>query len=290
MRSSDPPVTLADWRDPPSNRWAFHHVSQIVPSAMIWAGKDTGPCWPEDTLDVAGVAFDWNGGRMTVADMNDRTCTDAFIVLREGKLVHESYYVGMQPQMPHILFSVTKSVMGLLAGILEGRGKFDIERTVGDCLPDMQASGYGDATVRHVLDMTVGIGFQEDYESPTGDMVRYREASGWNVGDPRDAIGLRRYLASLPPAGPHGEIFKYSSPNTDLLGMLRRSAAWASTARPSTSIGRARPCSPNTRRNPSLWISSSRRCSGRRSRRSLERSDDRKLPGWALMVQKNLSP
>ena len=192
---------------------------------MIWSGNEPVAAWLDKTSDITGISFDWNGKPMTVAEMLKLTSTDGFVVLRDGQLVHESYDAGMQAYMPHILFSVTKSVVGLVAGILAERGQLDLEETVCHYLPEMQGSGYSDAKVRHVLDMTVGIGFREDYEAPTGDMVRYREASGWSIADPRDVVGLRRYIASLPPEGRHGEVFKYCSPNTDLLGWVLERAS-----------------------------------------------------------------
>ncbi|MGI9510999.1 MAG: serine hydrolase domain-containing protein [Geminicoccaceae bacterium] len=218
-------VTLANWRDPPHNRWAFHHVSQIVPCAMIWSRNELATVWPDKTRDINDISFDWNGKSITVTEMLKLTYTDGFVVLHDGQLVHESYDVGMQAHMPHILFSVTKSIVGLVAGILAERGHMDLEKTIGHYLPEMQGSGYADATVHHVLDMIVGIGFREDYEAPTGDMVRYREASGWSIADPRDAVGLRRYVATLPPEGRHGDVFKYCSPNTDLLGWVMERAS-----------------------------------------------------------------
>ncbi len=217
---ADGHVTLENWREPPRNRWAFHHVSQIVPCAMIWSGQQKGETWPLDLQDVSKVRFDWRGEPTTVADMLEQTYTDGFIILHRGRCIHQSYDAGMQPHIPHILFSITKSVVGLMAGILAARGDLDLDHTIGDYLPEMRRSGYADASIQQVLDMTVGIGFQEDYEAPTGDMVRYREASGWSASDPRDAIGMHRFLATLPPAGPHGEVFKYCSPNTDLMGWV----------------------------------------------------------------------
>ncbi|MES1151974.1 MAG: hypothetical protein ABUL54_08765, partial [Dongia sp.] len=32
-------VTLANWRLPPFNRWSFHHVREIVPSASIYRSE-----------------------------------------------------------------------------------------------------------------------------------------------------------------------------------------------------------------------------------------------------------
>jgi CubicO group peptidase (beta-lactamase class C family) len=70
--------------------------------------------------------------------------------------------------------------------------------------------------------MAVGIAFDEDYEDPKGDVVRYRHAAGW---DPLPAgappIDLRSFLALQGPDGrKHGGLFHYVSTNTDVLGWV----------------------------------------------------------------------
>jgi CubicO group peptidase (beta-lactamase class C family) len=108
----------------------------------------------------------------------------------------------------------------MLAGVLVGRGLLDPDRPIVDYLPEVQGSGYADATVRHLLDMTVGLAFDEDYEASQGDVVRYRQATGWNASGSGEPIGLHRFLVTLGKQGEHGQVFKYLSPNADLLGWI----------------------------------------------------------------------
>src|SRR2546429_9797527 len=79
---------------------------------------------------------------------------------------------------------------------------------------------YAGFTISHLLDMAVGIAFNEDYEDPKGDVVRYRHAAGWDplpAGEP--PIGLRSFLALQKPDGQkHGGLFHYLSTNSDELG------------------------------------------------------------------------
>jgi CubicO group peptidase (beta-lactamase class C family) len=81
---------------------------------------------------------------------------------------------------------------------------------------------YGDCTVRHLLDMVVGIQFTEDYDDPDGDVIRYRYAMGWDLVPPgRETLDVRRFLATMRSNGqPHGETFHYVSTNTDVLGWV----------------------------------------------------------------------
>jgi CubicO group peptidase (beta-lactamase class C family) len=88
------------------------------------------------------------------------TDTDSFLVLHEGKIVCERYLRG-EAHDRHILFSVSKSVTGTLAGILVGQGKLDPAALVTRYVPEVAASAYDDCTVRHLLDMTAESGLSK---------------------------------------------------------------------------------------------------------------------------------
>ncbi len=209
-------VTLANWRMPPFNRWAFHHVREIVPSAEI----------ANDPLDVA--ALEGVPGRHPALDaLFEETASDGLLVLRRGRVAYERYANGMTPESPHILMSVSKSMLGLLAGILEARGVLRLEAKVTDIVPELAGGAYEGASVRHLLDMRAAVGFDEDYLATAGPIVEYRKATGWNpLGPGETPSDLRSFLPSLrTKEGPHGGAFKYTSPNTDLLGWVIERAA-----------------------------------------------------------------
>jgi len=206
MTQSKNQATLANWRTAPHNHWAFHHVRELIPTADIAndpARVRALPAAPQELFEDDFLA---------------ETDTDGIVVLRRGKLVFERYFNGMTPEMPHILMSVTKSMLGLLVGLLD----IDVARPVSDVLPSLQDTAYRDATIRHLLDMRAGVAFDEDYLATSGPIVEYRKATGWNplqAGDtPSD---LRSFYSSLKKSdGKHGGRFHYVSPNTDLLGLV----------------------------------------------------------------------
>jgi hypothetical protein len=215
-------VTLANWRQAPFNRWALHNIRQVLPTAPIERDGPPSPL-PRSIRAIEGLLVRAaDGSRLTVADALARTFTDGFLVLHRGAIAHESYDTGMRERDQHILFSVTKSVTATMTGLYVERGLIDPEAPVVRYVPEVEGSAYGTATVRHVLDMTVGIAFVEDYTATTGDFVRYREASGWNPVFDADRFGenIRSYLRTLRREGEHGHAFHYVSPNSDLLGWI----------------------------------------------------------------------
>ena len=231
MRGFPPPgeaqATLANWRQAPLNRWAFRHVREIVPSAVIARGarrlRFERAFEPVDRLALEAP----DGRETTVGQLISDTFTDGLVVLRRGRIVFEAYEAGHDERTPHIVFSVSKSLTALVAGILADRGVLDPDAPVTDYLPEAAGSAYGDATVRHVLDMAVSIQFEENYLDTTGPFARYREATGWNpVSDPANPRDLRSFLTTLERGnGPHGKAFHYVSPNSDLLGWILERAS-----------------------------------------------------------------
>ncbi|WP_374650667.1 serine hydrolase domain-containing protein [Dongia sp.] len=221
-------VTLANWRTAPFNRWAFSHVSEIIPSAIIAHDPSRVRPLATSSMDLTGIAYRTADGKNgTVGGMVADTFTDGFLALHQGRIVTERYAAALAANRPHIVFSVSKSITGSLAGLLVAKGELDPSAPVSDYLPETTGSAYGDATVRQVLDMTVAIDFTEDYLDPKGDFMRYRRASGWNpVEDPAEKIDLRGFLATTKRAGgEHGHTFHYVSPNSDLLGWLLERAS-----------------------------------------------------------------
>jgi CubicO group peptidase (beta-lactamase class C family) len=223
-------VTLANWRQAPWNCWAFHHVPEILPVARIAHDPAHVAPPPHAESTLHDVEFLGPGGESwTLGRLLPETSTDGFLALQAGRIVLEWYGNGVTSQDPHIVFSVSKSITGILAGILVERGQLDPAAPVTRCIPEAAGSVYGDCTVRHVLDMTVGIAFVENYLDTTGEFARYRAATGWNpVGDPALATDLRSFLLTLRrDENPHGAKFHYVSPNSDLLGWILERAGGA---------------------------------------------------------------
>jgi CubicO group peptidase (beta-lactamase class C family) len=211
------PATLANWRTAPHNRWAFHHVRELIPTADIPNDPSGVRLLPVEkkALDIR-VEPD-SGEPLTLARFLEETQTDGFVVLHRGRIVAEHYADGMTPETPHILMSVSKSMMGLLFGQLD----VTPDRRVTDVLPELADTGYRGATIRNLLDMRTGVEFDEDYLATSGPIVEYRKATGWNALGPGDEPGdLHAFYRVLVRGGPHGGRFNYISPNSDLLGWV----------------------------------------------------------------------
>jgi CubicO group peptidase (beta-lactamase class C family) len=216
-------VTLANWRTAPFNRWAFHHVRELVPSADIPNDPARVRELPSAPIDLGTLTIPAGGARpLSFDDFLAQTNTDGLVVLHRGRLVYERYAHGMTEETPHILMSVSKSLLGLLAGMLVAGGDLMPDRSVTEIVPEVAETAYRDATIRDLLDMRAGVDFPEDYLATSGPIIAYRKAVNWNPREPGDPLtDLRSFYREMTKAmGPHGGPLNYVSPNTDLLGWV----------------------------------------------------------------------
>src|SRR5919112_911276 len=214
-----PEVPRDAWQVGPWNRWAYLHVGEVVPTVPVTRGE--GP-----VRELEARANDLDD---LVDPLLESAYVDGLAVVHEGALVLERYRSAMGPETLHLSQSVGKSVLGLLVGILVGQGKLGVGEPVTDRVPEVAGSGYAGATVQHLLDMTAGIDFVEDYD---GDFWRYDVACGWHPPVPgADAETILDFLPTIGPADwRHGERFHYATPNTDLLGLVAERAGGAPLA------------------------------------------------------------
>ena len=222
----DAQVSAANWLDAPYNRWSMWHVREICPTQVISRG--TGPvlALPDraERLDVDSVAVQRvDGSAGTLRSVLEDTFTDAFAVLQGGELAAEWYVPGGGPDMLHAVLSVTKSLVGCVAGILLDRGVLDEDEPVEAYVPELASSGYAGASVRHLLDMRSGARFVEDYTDPSAEI---RQMDEWILGD----RGLYAYLRTLGAERAHGGHFLYRSSETDVLGWVCERASGSGMA------------------------------------------------------------
>ncbi|MEW6644493.1 MAG: serine hydrolase [Pseudomonadota bacterium] len=220
---ADKAVTLANTLRYPNPRWAFHHLRELGPTVNVWRGAQAPSEFAAAPRKLDDLAFaDDKGATISFADWQKTTYTDGLLVLHKGKIVYEKLYVGMTAEQPHVLWSMTKSFTGLLAAMLIHEGKLDPNARIAQYLPELADSGFGDATLQQVLDMTTGVQYHEDYTDPKSELFQYVMATGLipppaAYGGPRSVLD---FLKSVKKEGEHGAGFQYKSVDTEVVGWV----------------------------------------------------------------------
>ncbi len=183
--------------------------------AFLWVplAGEAGPPLPRGTdTPLPPEAAGW---------IEERRVT-ALVVLRGGAIAHESYHLGTGPDDLRIGWSVSKSFLSLLAGILVEEGRMDLSAAVETYAPSLAGSAYAGATLRDVLQMESGVAFDETYADRDSDINRMGRTLA--LGGTLDAFAEALDLRDRPP----GEAMAYVSMDTHVLGMAIRGATGAS--------------------------------------------------------------
>ncbi|HIM05044.1 MAG TPA: class C beta-lactamase-related serine hydrolase, partial [Gammaproteobacteria bacterium] len=209
------------WDRPPWNRWSFQHIREILPTTEVWRGS--GPSWqiPEHPLDLGQIKFsDHRGEKTCVANWLTNNYADGITVIHHGEMCYERYFNNMTERTVHLSQSMAKSITSAVTGILVGRGLLDPQESITTYLPELKRTAWKDAQLRHALDMTSGVRYNEDYEAPDSDIAATDIASGWRKPHRkvRNFQCIWDQILSLKQlTRPHGELFEYRSIETDVL-------------------------------------------------------------------------
>lgn len=226
-------VTRTNFMRFPATRWAFQHINRVLPSIEVPAGPVVRPL-PRQEQPLHALMFRSIGGaRVSLLQHLEASHTDGFIVLQDGALRYEFYGNGQTAESRHIMFSVTKSLIGTLAEAMVLDGRLDAHSLAQDIVGELRGSAFGDATVRQLMDMAVGVHYTENYEDPLSESSQFGVASGLYPpyadasAPPAEYAGLDSLYSFLPrlrKRGGHGGFFDYITAVTEVLAWVMERA------------------------------------------------------------------
>ena len=157
----------------------------------------------------------WKGKKVPFQEFLDATQTNAFLVIRDGKITYEKYLNGKTESTVLPSYSVAKTMTSLVIGQLVDEGTLNESDTFVGLLPQFKAgTSFDKVTIKDLLDMNSGIGVSDNY--PSG-------PSGWGVAiaqmyattDMNFFLDNNRKMREEPGTYP-----EYRSVNTQMLGLI----------------------------------------------------------------------
>jgi CubicO group peptidase (beta-lactamase class C family) len=187
----------------------FSHMDHLFFNRPLSRGDGAvAPLPPGPSYTPSAEVQDWIKARSVTA----------LVVLKDGQMRHESYYLETTPEDLRISWSVAKSFLSALFGILEAEGAFEsLDDPVTKYAPALAGSGYDGVTVHDVLTMSSGVLFNEDYLDFNSDINRMGRVLALGGSMDEFAASLTREVAP-------GSRFHYVSIDTHVIGMVIRGA------------------------------------------------------------------
>lgn len=201
----------------PINEWVFTHMNRLLPTETIPR--------PERSLELTAhgqlptVTYEYAGSTRTLAEFHQRTFTTSFLVIHRGRVLTEEYpgYFAA-PGIRFQCYSLTKSITSMLIGIAVERGDISsIEDPVVRYRPELADTAYDGPTIAHLLDMSSGVDWTEDWTVPDAPIRRFQDAvtTGGSVLE---------VIRSLGTAAAPGTRFNYSTCESHVLGWVLEAA------------------------------------------------------------------
>ena len=183
----------------------FHIIKDAPSEESAWVAAES-----EVITEVT-----WQGKKVTFDEFLTATQTNAFLVVRDGKITYEKYLNGKTESTVLPSYSVAKTMTSLVIGQLIDEGVLRESDTFVSILPTFKAgTSFDKVTIKDLLDMNSGIGVSDNY--PSG-------PSGWGVAiaqmyattDMNFFINNNRKMREEPGTFP-----EYRSVNTQMLGLI----------------------------------------------------------------------
>ena len=215
------------------SRYVYLHASEFFPTAVVERSGPVSELLYEEDARVGAYEFTSESGeRTSLEEYVSASGIDGFIALHRGRIVYEAY-PRMRPQEKHLLFSVTKAMIGTAVGLLEDRGEIDLDQSIDRYIRELTGTAWAGISVRDIMEMASGIeGAETDgsgaLEDPRHKHYQLEASLGWlpivpGLPGPVSEGDTYAFLATLTRADEPGTQWKYTSINTAVLGWLLES-------------------------------------------------------------------
>jgi hypothetical protein len=168
--------------------------------------------------DAALPNYTFAGQSLTPAQFMERTYTNAMLVIRDGKIVSETYRNRTGPDTHFLSFSMAKSITSLLVGIAVDKGYIrSIDQAATDFAPELKNSGYAGVTIRQILQMRSGVDYEERYDFGKTPSLA---AQIFEKSLVENSVRWASFAETVKPRWRPGSYFNYSTLDTSVLGLI----------------------------------------------------------------------
>ena len=180
-----------------------------------------------------------------IKPINDKLGTVAYVVIKNDSIIFEEYWNGYSADSSSNSFSMAKSWISTLVGIAIKEGKIEsINQKACDFLPEFCEGDNSKITIKHLLTMSSGLDWDEDYHDPLG-----------QTAEAYFAPNLKKQMMRLKAVEPPGETFKYHSSCSQLLAFIVESATGQSV----NEYTSEKLWKPMGAKHPALWNTDTKR-------------------------------
>ena len=191
----------------------FNRLKTVFPHRTITAGPNPYK-FPVGKAMTLPATYAYAGQQHDLAQFMDDTRTVALLVIKDGEIRYEHYWLTGGVDVNWMSMSVAKSFVSALVGIaIDEKLIKGVDEPITTYVPELLGSAYDGVRIKDVLQMSSGARWNEDYSDPDSDIMRYGAVMA--TGSSFDAFTASLERQKLP-----GTYNYYNSTDTQALGML----------------------------------------------------------------------
>jgi len=185
-------------------------------------------------------------GDFTIDDYCSRNPVTGLLIAMDGQVLVERYQYDRGPEHRMTSFSMAKTLTAMLAGLALAQGRIDsIDDPAERYVPGLRGTEYGRTPLRHLLTMSSGVRFREEYDGTDDSAILSRRAIGFQSAGGSDVVAPFNQRLSAP-----GERWYYASSETYVLALVVRQAF----DEPLASVFSREIWQPLGARSPATWL------------------------------------
>ena len=197
----------------------FRNIDRLFPTRTVARGE-TVSALPLSKQPLQDFAYSVDGQSYDLYDVLSMNRVSGLLIIHRGEIVFEKYLLGNDQHTRWMSMSVVKSITASLIGAAIQDGYINsIDDPIVNYLPRFKGTAYDGVTVKHLLQMSSGVAWNETYTDATSDRRRMLEAQ---LSQQPGAI--LKLMATLPRAAKPGTVWNYSTGETQVAGALVRAA------------------------------------------------------------------
>jgi CubicO group peptidase (beta-lactamase class C family) len=194
------------------------HYDEVVPARRV--AKAPQPRALKAVPQQPDIAYTWRNRPDTVESFLARSRNTGLLVMQGDTVLVERYQYDRKPEHRFQSFSMAKTVVAMLVGIALAEKKIEsIDDLAQRYVPELKGQPYGETSLRHLLTMSSGVTFREDYDG-RDDVAILARKTLYHQG----RGGAETVSSFTTRERPAGERFYYASGETQVLGLVLRAA------------------------------------------------------------------
>jgi len=209
------PAKVAALDVPEAYPATFQMMDEILPFSPVPAGAPTALPRSEGALPER---FEYDGGTVAVADYAARAEIIGLTVMRDGAVIDQAFFQGADEDSLFTSWSVAKSVVAtLIAKALEDGLIDSLDDPAQTYAPQFEGTAYGQTSLRHLLMMSAGVDFNEEYSPGNPSDIRPLFFNAFIMGRNIDTM-----VGEVERNREPGQDLHYTSPNSHVLAAVAR--------------------------------------------------------------------